>query len=181
MAERSTASDFDFIFGSWHVANRRLTDRTDPSCVDWVEFDTESRAYPIFDGVAHIDLIDAGPDTPDGPWQGMTLRQFDPAERVWRIWWASNKRPGHVDPPLAGRFIDGVGLFEGEDDLNGSPIKVRFEWRNPTPDTARWQQAFSFDDGRSWVTNWVMEFTRAERAAGIAPDGPFDLRAISSA
>jgi hypothetical protein len=31
---------------------------------------------------------------------------------------------------------------------------------NPEPDAAQWTQSFSFDDGRTWVPNWVMEFRR---------------------
>ena len=30
-----------------------------------------------------------------------------------------------------------------------------------TADTARWEQAFSTDDGQTWETNWVADFTRA--------------------
>jgi NIPSNAP len=44
----------------------------------------------------------------------------------------------------------------------------RFHWTNPAPDAARWEQAFSADGGRSWETNWIMEFTRAvERCCPI--------------
>jgi hypothetical protein len=157
-------ADFDFIFGSWRIANRRLVDQTDPECGDWLEFATESTAYPIFDGLAHLDLITAGPDAPNGPWQGLTVRQFDPADAVWRIWWASSRNSGHLDPPLTGRFVDGVGHFEGEDEVAGRPISVRFEWLNPAPDSARWTQSFSFDGGRRWVPNWVMDFTRTSGA-----------------
>jgi hypothetical protein len=40
-------------------------------------------------------------------------------------------------------------------------ILVRSHWTNPSPDVARWEQAFSPDGGRSWEPNWIMEFTRA--------------------
>jgi hypothetical protein len=107
-----------------------------------------------------VDIITAGPDVPGGRWQGLTLRQFDPVDAVWRIWWAASRNPGHVDPPLVGRFVDGVGRFSGDDVVAGRPIKVRFEWLNPSPDTARWTQSFSFDAARTWIPNWIMNFTR---------------------
>jgi quinol monooxygenase YgiN len=44
-------------------------------------------------------------------------------------------------------------------------ILVRFHWTSPVPDAARWEQAFSADGGRSWETNWIMEFTRSDGAA----------------
>jgi hypothetical protein len=39
-------------------------------------------------------------------------------------------------------------------------LAVRFEWKDITPSSARWEQAFSFDGGQSFTTNWVMRFTR---------------------
>jgi hypothetical protein len=29
-----------------------------------------------------------------------------------------------------------------------------------TPDSCRWEQAYSADGGKTWETNWIMEFTR---------------------
>ena len=43
----------------------------------------------------------------------------------------------------------------------GRPIRVRFTWSRVTTPTPRWEQAFSDDDGETWETNWVMDFTPA--------------------
>ena len=153
--------DFDFIFGDWAIHNRKLRDVTDPDCTQWVEFATTSHAEPMFGGLAHVDRIVCGPDGPGGPWEGFTLRQFDPRDRVWRIWWASTRSPGHLDPPLTGRFFGGVGRFLGEDTVAGQPVAVRFQWTSPAPGRARWTQEFSRDNGESWQLNWIMEFTAA--------------------
>ena len=153
--------DFDFIFGDWTIHNRKLRDVIDRGCEEWVEFASTSHAEPIFRGLAHIDRIDAGPDTPGGPWEGLTLRQFDPQQRLWRIWWASSRNPGHVDPPLSGRFTNGIGVFIGDDCLDGRPIKLRFYWTTPEAGRARWTQEFSYDEGDTWHPNWTMDFTKA--------------------
>src|SRR5438309_316932 len=97
------AHDFDFIYGRWNIHNRSLRDRTDANCNEWVEFPSTSEAFPVLDGVGHIDRIDVR-QPPDGaPFQGMTLRLFDPTDDTWRIWWTSTRVPGRLDPPMAGR------------------------------------------------------------------------------
>ena len=154
--------DFDFIFGTWQVHNRKLRNPADPDCTEWLEFDTRSRAEPILGGLAHTDRIVCGPGSPYGDWEGFTLRQFDPARRLWQIWWASTRAPGRLDPPLSGRFDAGIGTFAGDDVLDGRAVELRFEWTTPDTDRARWSQAFSWDEGQTWQINWIMEFVRAD-------------------
>ena len=62
---------------------------------------------------------------------------------------------------MAGTFENGVGTFTGPDTLRGQPIIVRYRWSDITANSARWEQAFSPDDGASWEVNWIMHFTRA--------------------
>jgi hypothetical protein len=152
--------DFDFIFGVWDIANRKRRDSTDRTCEDWVEFATTSRTEPVLGGLSHLERIHAGGGTPGGPWEGLTLRQYDPDDGRWRIWWASTRRPGHLDPPLTGGFTDGTGVFTGSDTLAGDPIELRFTWTNPEPGRARWTQELSWDRAGSWRLDWVMDFSR---------------------
>ena len=90
---------------------------------------------------------------------GSILRLFDLTDRHLVLHWMSPPT-GRLEPPMYGTFHAGIGVVNGDDEHDGCPIGVRFVWEEITPTTARWQQAFSTDDGHSWETNWIMRFER---------------------
>jgi hypothetical protein len=152
---KSGTGDFDFFIGEWDGVQRRrkawLAD-----CDDWYEFATTTRCWSVFGGAANIDEIHA----PDQGFSGLTVRLLDQATGDWSIYWA-NSRDGVLGlPPVTGRFEDGVGRFYADEVLAGRSIRTRFTWSDITPDSARWEQAFSPDGGATWEANWVSEFRR---------------------
>jgi hypothetical protein len=147
-------TDFDFLPGTWHVANRKLTDTLDPECDEWTTFEATSTARAMLGGLGNVDHF-----VTDG-YEGFSLRLYQPETDTWKIWWSSTQRPGRLDPPVEGRFEGGRARFECEDVLDGVPIRMRFDWSDITEDSARWEQSFSFDEGATWKLNWVMELTR---------------------
>jgi hypothetical protein len=149
--------DFDFLFGRWHVDNRRLVGRLVGS-TQWESFDTTLETRPVLGGMGNVDAFADGRG-----WEAMTLRLFDPDERHWSIWWAATTRPGHLDPPVVGRFEDGHGRFLGDDVHDGQPVRVLYEWKDIAAESATWQQSFSPDGGQTWETNWVMSLSRVGR------------------
>jgi hypothetical protein len=150
--------EFDFIFGRWHIHNRKLVDTTDPLCEEWVEFEASSEAFPVLNGFGHVDRMYVDDAIDIDPFEGFTLRLFDPSSGTWKIWWSSTRAPGALDPPVEGRFRDGHGIFECDDEIAGHPVVVRFEWLVDNPEEPRWQQSFSYDAGRTWKLNWTMAF-----------------------
>ncbi|MET9903695.1 hypothetical protein [Streptomyces sp. NPDC006446] len=147
--------DFDFLHGDWDVVNRRRTDFLDAES-DWEEFPAVSRCWSLFGGAANIDEM----DVPGQGWKGLTLRLFDAETGLWSLNWSSS-RSGKLFPPVLGRFgPDGRGEFHGVDTHDGKDVRVRFVWSGISGTTARWEQAFSLDEGSTWLTNWTMEFTR---------------------
>jgi hypothetical protein len=154
----SSANDFDFIIGDWRVHHRRLKERL-AGCCEWVEFEGTSTTRKILGGFGNIE--DNVLALPDGPYPAAALRSFDPATGLWSIWWLDGRDPHRLDTPVVGRFENGTGLFHADDTLDGRPIGVRFTWFALDADTARWQQAFSEDGGKTWETNWIMDFSRA--------------------
>jgi hypothetical protein len=154
--------DFDFFLGEWRVRNRKLADplAEGPDSRTWLEFEATAKAEPILVGLGNYNTYSA-PGFPGYPgFHGFALRLFDPQTGVWRIWWASTIGRGQLDTPVVGQFGDGEGRFGCDDLLGGRAAKVRFDWKDITPSSARWEQSFSFDDGRTFDTNWIMEFTR---------------------
>jgi hypothetical protein len=112
----------------------------------------------IVGGLANVD--DNVIELPGGTYRAATVRVFDPATQLWSIWWIDGRHP-RLEPPVHGRFANGVGTFLGDDVFEGRPIRVRFLWSEITARSCRWEQAFSPDAGATWETNWIMRFMRA--------------------
>ena len=147
--------DFDFIDGEWTSKQWRLKERGVGSS-DWDEFTGKHWAKVLLGGVANVDTV----EFPEKGWSGMTVRHFDKAKQQWTIYWI-NSRDGHMDVPgQAGGFDGNLGLFYGVDEDGGKPVKVVYRWMKQGAGKARWEQAFSYDDGKTWETNWVMEMTK---------------------
>lgn len=147
---------FDFLVGRWRVAHRRLRRRL-AGDTQWEEFGGVSEMRQIIGGLGNVD--DNVIELPAGTYRAATVRAFDPATGLWSIWWIDGRNP-RLEPPVHGRFENGVGTFLGDDVFEGRPIRVRFIWSEITARSARWEQAFSPDGGTSWETNWIMTFTR---------------------
>jgi hypothetical protein len=158
--KRDGRRDFDFLYGTWAMKNRRLENPVADDPGEWQEFVSSLETRPILGGLGNIDLYEA-PDFPGRPgFHGFGLRLFDPTENVWRIWWASTVSDGQIDTPVVGRFENGEGRFECDDVLGGRAVRVRYEWKDITPTSARWVQSFSFDGGRTFEPNWIVELSR---------------------
>ena len=107
----SSASDFDFFFGSWTVRNRYLGERLRGSD-HWEEFEATSEARPLPGVLGNEDEFRT---EALGGFVGMSFRFFDPEAGRWSIYWADSRRPGVLDPPVFGGFANGSGVFEGTD------------------------------------------------------------------
>jgi hypothetical protein len=153
----SGVHDFDFYMGKWRVHHRRLKERLAGSD-EWQRFEGTSEAWQLLGGAGNVD--DNILELPAGTYRAVSLRSYDPEPGTWSIWWLDGRNPGQFDPPVVGRFKDGVGTFQCDDTFTGKPIIVRFLWSNITETTCRWEQAFSPDGGKTWEINWIMESTR---------------------
>jgi len=154
------ARDFDFEVGTWRVHHRTLK-RLPDGGQEWTEFEGTSSNHQIMDGLANVE--DNVFHTASGVRRGVALRSFDPRTGQWAIWWLDERYPlGPGEPPVIGRFENGTGTFYSDDVVDGAKIRTRFIWGDITATSARWEQATSRDSGRTWETNWVMQFERVQ-------------------
>jgi hypothetical protein len=156
--------DFDYFVGAWITEQRRLKVR-DAGSADWEQFSATQCLTLYLGGLATVDEL----YIPAKDRAGLTLRTFDVEKRQWSIYWV-NSTTGKLDAdPVVGGFQGNHGEFYAQDEDNHRPVKVRYTWDKIDRDHARWQQAFSYDD-RTWETNWIADFTRAD-ASKVCENG----------
>ncbi len=113
--------------------------------------------YQKNNGVGNIDNYLA---TFNGvPFEGMSVRLFNPATRLWSIYWADSTE-GILQPPVVGSFDNNKGHFFTKDIFKEKKIIVVFRWDLSDKENPVWSQAFSADNGKTWEWNWYMYFSR---------------------
>ncbi len=159
VASRDGQHDFDFEFGTWKTHLKRLLNPLTDSTT-WVEFEGTIVCRKIWEGRANLDEFEA--DGPTGHVEGLTLRLYNPETHQWNLYWANSKNGTIAGPPQVGEFKDGRGEFFCQDLYNGRAIFVRYVWSDITPKSARFEQSFSDDGGKTWEVNWISVDTRVE-------------------
>ena len=154
--ENDGRNDFDFLIGTWKVHHRMLTQRLKGS-TDWVEFEGETIDRKIMNGLGNMDenIIHMKPETV----HAISLRLFNPQSKEWSIHWSTDKM-GALDIPMIGGFKGGLGEFYAQEVSDGKHVYSRFIWSKIMADSCQWEQALSDDGGKTWETNWIMEFER---------------------
>lgn len=148
--------DFDFLNGYFDVRHRQRRQAL-AGCDEWLEYDGTSTARTYFDGQISIDEM----RFPTKGTYGLSLRLFDPVSERWSIWWVNSTTMKLYPPVHGGWTADGSSCrLVGEDTHEGRPILCSYEWSGITDESAHWEQAYSADDGKTWETNWTMDFTR---------------------
>jgi hypothetical protein len=153
---RDGAHDFDFLFGQWNGVHHKLKARLEKS-TDWEDFTGTLAVRRLLGGRANMDesVFHSGAEGA----AGIAFRVYDVKKDLWSIYWIGSTSYT-VDSPMVGRFVDGVGTFYGDDNWHGTPVRVRFIWSKIDLTHCHWEQAFSTDAGKTWETNWLMDFTR---------------------
>lgn len=156
--QRNGQHDFDFEIGTWktHV-RRRLHPLT--GSTSWIEMDGVSVVQKVWDGRANLLQLEA--DGPTGHFEGLSLRLYSPQSHQWTLNF-SNSSDGLLAQPTVGEFRNGRGEFYDQESMNGRAILVRFVISSVTKNSARFEQSFSTDGGKTWEVNWIATDTRVK-------------------
>jgi hypothetical protein len=158
LKQRDGQHDFDFEIGTWKTHLKRLL-RPLTGSTTWVEYEGTTVVRKVWDGRAN--LVELKADGPAGHFEGLNLRLYNPESRQWSLNFA-NSSSGSLSLPTIGEFKNGRGEFFNQETLNGRAIFVRFVISDITPNSCRFEQAFSEDGGNTWEVNWIAIDTRVK-------------------
>jgi hypothetical protein len=148
---------FDFLVGEWRVHHRRIS----AVSKKWVEFDGTLSLRLLMEGVANVE--EHWLNSPDGMYRAVGLRSYDSKKDQWSIWWLDSRYPSRLlDPPAQGKFENGVGSFYASFEQDGKTIIGRLQWSAMTRSSAHWEQANSYDGGKTCQPNWTLELQRVK-------------------
>jgi hypothetical protein len=158
LTERDGQHDFDFEMGTWKTHLRRLVHPLTGS-TSWVEYEGTSVVRTVWSGRAN--LVELVAEGAAGHFEGLNLRLYNPESRQWSLNFAASNS-GTLSQPTIGEFKNGRGEFFDQETVNGRAIFVRFVISDITPDSCRFEQAFSEDGGKTWEVNWLATDTRVK-------------------
>ncbi len=148
----SSQHDFEFLTGKWKMYHRKLKSRLSNNN-EWIPLESEDENFgALLGGLGNSDLYKAIFD--GKPFEGFTLRLFNPKTRLWSLYWVASNS-GVLDPPVVGSFEGDIGHFFCKDTFRGKEVIVVFRWDKRDRENPVWSQAFSPDRGKTWEWNWI--------------------------
>ena len=159
LPQRDGSHDFDFLIGNWKAHVRRLPDRLNNSNI-WIEYDGFSNHKKLLDSDANFEEFDVTSTDKKLRIKAQTLRLYNLTSHQWSIYLVDVNNGTLGLPPVVGQFTGNRGEFFDQEDFKGRAILVRYLWLNISPESARMEQSFSPDGGKTWEVNWICELSR---------------------
>jgi hypothetical protein len=157
--QRDGRHDFDWDIGTWKIHVKRLQHPLTGSTT-WVEYNGTDVVRKILGGWANSG--DVTWDGATGHVEIFTLRLYNSEAHQWNIYFA-NSAGSPLGRPAVGEFKNGRGEFYDQEDFNGRAILVRFGVSDITPNSCRFEQAFSADGGKAWEVNLIVTETLVKK------------------
>jgi len=159
LPQHDGSHDFDFLIADWKAHVRRLPDRLNNSNV-WDEYDGISNHHKLLDSNANFEQFEVTSSDKKLHIKAQTLRLYNPATRQWSIYLVDLDNGTIETPPVVGGFNGKRGEFYHQETLKGRTILVRYVWLDLSPKSARMEQSYSPDGGKTWEVNWICELSR---------------------
>jgi hypothetical protein len=170
---RDGSHDFDFLYGTWLMHNRRLKPPV-LSSHDWARFDSTDEAHALPGGLGNEDFYRSS--YPRKGFVGMTVRLYDRTTGLWRIYWIDNRQShGDAGAPNVGRWRGNVGIFDEHLMVAGKPAIDRYTWTllgEHSRITAHFAESLSIDGGKTWKVIFVNDLIRSGPVPGSRRSAP---------
>ncbi len=150
--------EFDFWIGEWDV-NLRVHQKD----FTWKDnHKSIARIYSILDGKA---LLELWSESEKGI-NGYSLRYYNPKKGTWDLWlnWANNNRSATSGMECTFRHKR-AECFSKRKINEATNLISRYTFSDAQPNSVRWDDAYSRDEGKTWSNNWIMEFSRKSKTA----------------
>jgi hypothetical protein len=155
-SQTSSKIDFDYLRGGWNIRNRTLKEPL-TGRDEWKEFDATQEFRQVLFGLGNVDSFHTELD--GKPFEGLTVRLFNPHTRLWTIYWADSNAMT-LDGGKVGSFDGPEGDFFGREVVADKHVIVKFHWDKRDLEAPIYSRAFSADAGRTWEWNWYSHFSR---------------------
>jgi hypothetical protein len=159
LPQRDGSHDFDFLIGDWKAHVRRLPDRLNNSNV-WNEYDGISNHHKLLDSNANFEQFEVTSTDKKLHIKAQTLRLYNPTSHQWSIYLVDLDNGTLDTPPVVGGFSGKRGEFYHQENFKGRTILVRYLWLDLSQSSARMEQSYSPDGGKTWEANWICELSR---------------------
>jgi hypothetical protein len=115
-----------------------------------------NRISKILDGCVVLEEFDGTPGT---PLKGHSVSTFDRATKKWKQAWVDNTA-SYLD--FVGDRDAGDMVFAREVERQGKKIRMRMVFRDVKTDSFKWLWQRSDDEGKTWATQWEIDYRRAK-------------------
>lgn len=156
---RDGSRDFDFLIGDWKARARQLPDRLHGSD-KWITFVGTEHHFKILESNANIEEFEVDNPTLRQHLHAQTLRLYNSVAHQWSMYLMDLNAGTMETTPFIGAFYRNRGEFFRKEILRGREISARYVWFKINSKSARMEQSYSGDRGKTWEINWICELTR---------------------
>ena len=145
---QAPASDLDFWLGEWNLRWQE-TDSTEATGTNRITRDLSGQVVG-----EHFHVLTGQ----SAGFEGKSWSVYDTRSQSWKQTWVDNQS-GYLD--FAGGKEGDTFVFQRQFlEKNGKVVQQKMVFRDIRPDAFTWDWMRSDDEGRTWVLNWQIFYSR---------------------